>query len=138
MKSVKSFKKPEGPKEGREQVNLHQTGHDSDETWYGSRLEETVSGEEKRSRRQRSSVQLGDTQRKIDKSTENRRTRGTIDDLTCMYTNIDSISNKLDELNVRIAELNPDVIGLTEVKYKNACYKLSAQELNILMVILLL
>ena len=48
-----------------------------------------------------------------------------------MYTNIDSISNKMDELNAKIAELNPDVIGLTEVKPKNTCYQLSAQELNI-------
>ena len=42
MESVESFKKPEGPKEGREQVNLHEMGHDSDGSWYGSRLEETA------------------------------------------------------------------------------------------------
>jgi len=35
------------------------------------------------------------------------------------------------ELNAKIAQLNPDVIGLTEVKPKNICYQLSAQELNI-------
>jgi len=48
-----------------------------------------------------------------------------------MYTNIDGTSNKMDELNAKIVELNPDVIGLTEVKPKNIYYQLSAQELNI-------
>jgi len=109
MEGVESFKKPEGSEEGREQVNLHQAGHDSDGTWHGREPEETVSGEKKRGRRQGSSVQLDDTQRKIDQPTESRIKRNTVDGLTCMYTNIDCICNKMDELNAKIAELNPDV-----------------------------
>ena len=37
-----------------------------------------------------------------------------------MYTNVDTITNKLDEFNARIADSDPDIVGLTEIKPNNA------------------
>ena len=48
-----------------------------------------------------------------------------------MYTNVDTITNKLDELCARIATEDPDVIGLTEIKPKNSSWDLLPQELNV-------
>ena len=35
--------------------------------------------------------------------------------LLCMYTNVDSLFNKKEELLARVNALNPDIIGITEV-----------------------
>jgi len=61
---------------------------------------------------------------------ENRTECRTVADFTCMHTNIDSITNKMDELNAIITEQNPDIIGITEVKPKYTNCQLSAQESN--------
>ena len=39
--------------------------------------------------------------------------------LTCMYTNANSLGNKYDEFRCRVSELNPDIIGITEVWQKD-------------------
>ena len=41
--------------------------------------------------------------------------------LKCVYTNVDSLSNKRDELNLLIADEHPEIIGLAEIKPKNLC-----------------
>ena len=41
--------------------------------------------------------------------------------LKCMYTNINSLRNKLDEFSAMIEELEPDIIGLTETWMKDDC-----------------
>ena len=38
-----------------------------------------------------------------------------------MYTNVNSLRNKLDELSAMIEELEPDIIGLTETWMKEDC-----------------
>ena len=48
-----------------------------------------------------------------------------------MYTNADIVTNKLEELRTRVANANPHVIGVTEVKPKHARFKLSPAELKI-------
>jgi tRNA splicing endonuclease len=48
-----------------------------------------------------------------------------------MYTNLDSFGNKKAELESRIAIMQPDVIGLTEINPKNAKWQLSETELKI-------
>ena len=48
-----------------------------------------------------------------------------------MYTNMDSFNNKRSEFQARVANLNPDVIGLTEVKPKNATWSLCQQDLMV-------
>ena len=35
--------------------------------------------------------------------------------LKCIYTNADSLSNKMNELELMIEEINPDLIAITEV-----------------------
>ena len=49
-----------------------------------------------------------------------------------LYTNADSLPNKLQELKQLIVHLerNPEVISLTEVKYKNK-WDINSAELNI-------
>ena len=58
--------------------------------------------------------------------------RGNFDgeQLSCMYTNSDSLINKFDELKDRIKEENPDIIGITEVLPKNSRYIVEKSELN--------
>ena len=48
-----------------------------------------------------------------------------------MYSNLDTITNKLDELKARVNVENPTIIALTEIKPKNARYSLTKEELNI-------
>jgi endonuclease/exonuclease/phosphatase family metal-dependent hydrolase len=48
-----------------------------------------------------------------------------------MYTNIDSLSNKKDELLLRVDDLDPEIIAITEILPKNQESKLSSAELNI-------
>ena len=48
-----------------------------------------------------------------------------------MYTNVDTFLNKRTELLFRIQQCNPDILGLTEIKPKNASWELSAHELDI-------
>ena len=37
-----------------------------------------------------------------------------IDTLKCIYTNAESLTSKIDELRVRVNEINPDIIFVTE------------------------
>ena len=55
----------------------------------------------------------------------------TMNGLQCMYTNLDCLNNKKPELLSRISELNPDVIGLTEVDPKHSSWSLMPQDLSI-------
>ena len=41
--------------------------------------------------------------------------------LKCIYTNVSSLRNKMDELNAMIDDLKPDIIGLTETWMKEDC-----------------
>jgi exonuclease III len=55
----------------------------------------------------------------------------TVNNLSCLYTNVDCLTNKMDELNVYIKEKNYDIIGITEVKPKNHRYDLKIGEIQI-------
>lgn len=44
----------------------------------------------------------------------------SLNNLRCCYTNADQLKNKLDELEIRMREFLPDIIGITEVKPKNS------------------
>jgi hypothetical protein len=48
-----------------------------------------------------------------------------------MYTNADSISNKIDEFRLMVKNNRPHIIGVTEFKPKNARYDLTIAELNV-------
>jgi hypothetical protein len=52
------------------------------------------------------------------KSNENAET------LDCMYTNLDSFLNKKNEILLKLADENPDIVALCELKPKNARYLL--------------
>jgi endonuclease/exonuclease/phosphatase family metal-dependent hydrolase len=54
-----------------------------------------------------------------------------VNGLKCMYTNMDTFVNKKAELLIRIEQLQPDIIGLTEVKPKHAEWALTDQDLVI-------
>jgi len=51
--------------------------------------------------------------------------------LRCLYTNLDTFNNKRAEIEARIAELRPDIIGLTEVKPKNATWELANHDISL-------
>ena len=51
--------------------------------------------------------------------------------LKCFYTNIDSLSNKKAELERRIFDLKPDIIGLTETVPKTTLYGFSENEMSL-------
>jgi hypothetical protein len=48
-----------------------------------------------------------------------------------MYTNIDSLINKKDELVCRVHELDPDIIGVTEILPKSTRQEILEQDLYI-------
>ena len=50
--------------------------------------------------------------------------------LKCIYTNVDSLLNKREELRVIAQDQNADIIGLTELKPKNNRYSLQKAELH--------
>ena len=54
-----------------------------------------------------------------------------ISHINCMYTNCDTLTNKLSELTVAIELNNPDIIVLTEVTPKNNRYTLQKSEIEI-------
>ena len=49
----------------------------------------------------------------------------------CFYTNVDTLSNKKDELSTLIFNKRPHIIALTETKPKNSRYDLQEVELEI-------
>ena len=51
--------------------------------------------------------------------------------LTCMYTNADTLTNKMAELKCRVDNIKPDVIMITETKPKHCRYPVTQQEINI-------
>ncbi len=51
--------------------------------------------------------------------------------LNCLYTNADSLTNKLDELKGLVKDTQPDLIGITEVKPKNNRYNIGPAELKL-------
>ena len=51
--------------------------------------------------------------------------------LNCLYSNVDSVLNKKDELEARISQTKPDVIALTEIYPKNIQYEVENTELSI-------
>jgi len=48
-----------------------------------------------------------------------------------MYANVDSATNKMDELCARISTVDPDIVGLTEIKPKNPSSSVLPQEFHI-------
>ena len=53
------------------------------------------------------------------------------ENLKVMYTNIDVITNKQDELRANIEVEAPDIIAIAEIKVKNYRYELSRAEISI-------
>ena len=49
----------------------------------------------------------------------------------CMYTNADQLSNKITELELRVQEHLPHIIGITEVKPKNSRYSMNEAEFSL-------
>ena len=52
-------------------------------------------------------------------------------ELSCMYTNIDTFTNKKYEYEARVNTLKPDIIGVTEINPKNAYWPITQQDLSI-------
>ena len=50
---------------------------------------------------------------------------------TCLYTNIDSMLNKISEINVLVQLHTPSFIALVEVKPKNCRYEINECELEL-------
>ncbi|XP_069103752.1 uncharacterized protein [Argopecten irradians] len=55
----------------------------------------------------------------------------TFENLTCFYTNADQLKNKLSELAIRVNEIKPEIIGITEVKPKTRSLNMKPQEFSI-------
>lgn len=51
--------------------------------------------------------------------------------LKCIYTNADSLLNKLDEFKSRFLQEKPDIVAITEVIPKNMRYVISKAELDL-------
>ena len=51
--------------------------------------------------------------------------------LKCLYTNIDSFTNKKDELLLRLVDEDPDVVAVTEINQKRAGWIIVPQELQL-------
>ena len=51
--------------------------------------------------------------------------------LQFMYTNADQLSNKITELELRVQEHLPHIIGITEVKPKNSRYSMNEAEFSL-------
>ena len=51
--------------------------------------------------------------------------------LKCIYTNADTLVNKMNELRTRIANTDPDIIAITETKPKHAKYSITTPEITI-------
>ena len=49
----------------------------------------------------------------------------------CLYTNADSLMNKIDELKVLVRDEKPHIIGICEVKPKNCRYSITDAELQL-------
>ena len=58
-------------------------------------------------------------------------TMSSVFDFNCLYTNIDTITNKKAELEDTISRFKPDLIGLTEVKPTNSRYSIIEHDLQI-------
>ena len=58
-------------------------------------------------------------------------TNPPVKSLKCWYTNADSLTNKLDELQCRIKVISPDILCVTEVYPKNCVYDVSPALLQI-------
>ena len=54
-----------------------------------------------------------------------------IDRLKCFYTNADQLKNKMTELQVRIGDVMPHIIGITEVKPKSSTYQCKTAECSL-------
>ena len=54
-----------------------------------------------------------------------------ISELSCLYTNIDTMSNKKDEFECRIRQSDPDIIGITEINPKNSQHQLIDKDLQL-------
>ena len=52
--------------------------------------------------------------RKSTKDESHREDRVNLAELKCMLLNAESLANKMDEFRARVAEINPDIIGVTE------------------------
>ena len=48
------------------------------------------------------------------------------DNISIMYTNADSLGNKLDELGERIRDIDPSIVAVNEVKHKGNYIVLSS------------
>ena len=59
---------------------------------------------------------------------KNRKTTIDSPSLTFMYTNADSVTNKLQEIQAMIEIYKPDIIGITEIKPKNLKYALTKNQ----------
>ena len=70
---------------------------------------------------------------KLDTSKNNKKPQKLCNSssLKCIYTNVDSFLNKREELKTRIHIESPQIIGLTELKPKNARFCLQPAELKI-------
>ncbi len=54
-----------------------------------------------------------------------------LNNLRCLYTNADTLKNKMTELKLRLKQYKPHIIGINEVKPKNSRYKQKESEFKI-------
>jgi exonuclease III len=59
------------------------------------------------------------------------KTEEILDSFKYLYTNADTLSNKLDELKAIVADTKPNIIAITEVKPKFNRYKVLPSELQL-------
>ena len=52
--------------------------------------------------------------KKSTKDESHSEDRVSLAELKCMLLNAESLANKMDEFRARVAEINPDIIGITE------------------------
>ncbi len=54
-----------------------------------------------------------------------------LNNLRCLYTNADTLKNKMTEFRCRLKQYKPHIIGINEVKPKNSRYKQKESEFKV-------
>ena len=67
----------------------------------------------------------------LTKQNQHTSTQKIQNNLKCMYTNADSLLNKMDELGRDIQAKDPDIIAITEGKPKKIRFPITKAEINI-------
>ncbi len=56
-------------------------------------------------------------------------TKNSTDEIKMLYTNADQLRNKMYEFKALVTNINPDIIGVTEIRPKRTTFTLNPSEI---------